>query len=136
MSNFLYPVQNAHRSVLSLDGIWQVKIDSKNEGRAEGWQHGLSGTVDMAVPSSYNDIFTEKELRDHCGDVWYESSIFVPEEWRNKDVFVRGLWVVPPAKESALYWHFALVNHAYCKEIGEEPPVPIEELLFDVETDK
>lgn len=89
MSNFLYPVQNAHRSVLSLDGLWQFRVDSKNEGRAAGWQNGLTGTVDMAVPSSYNDIFTEKELRDHCGDVWYETAIFIPEEWRDKDVFVR-----------------------------------------------
>ena len=43
----------------------------------------------MPVPSSYNDITTSRELRDHVGAVWYEKSFFVPMSWREQRVFVR-----------------------------------------------
>lgn len=43
----------------------------------------------MPVPSSYNDITTSKELRDHVGAVWYERSFYVPWSWQNQRVFLR-----------------------------------------------
>ena len=45
--------------------------------------------IQMPVPSSYNDITTSRELRDHVGAVWYEKSFFVPMSWREQRVFVR-----------------------------------------------
>lgn len=43
----------------------------------------------MPVPSSYNDITTSKELRDHVGAAWYERTFFVPFSWSDQRVFVR-----------------------------------------------
>lgn len=43
----------------------------------------------MPVPSSYNDITTSRELRDHVGAVWYQRTFFVPSSWRDQRVFVR-----------------------------------------------
>ncbi|TGZ41800.1 Beta-glucuronidase [Temnothorax longispinosus] len=43
----------------------------------------------MPVPSSYNDITTSRNLRDHVGAVWYQRTFFVPSSWRDHRVFVR-----------------------------------------------
>lgn len=43
----------------------------------------------MPVPSSYNDITTSRNLRDHVGAVWYQRTFFVPSSWRDQRVFVR-----------------------------------------------
>ena len=32
----------------------------------------------MPVPASYNDIFPDREVRDHVGDVWYQRDVRVP----------------------------------------------------------
>lgn len=45
--------------------------------------------MQMPVPSSYNDITTSSELRDHLGAVWYQRTFFVPSSWREQRVFVR-----------------------------------------------
>lgn len=89
MSDNLYPRESITRAVKSLDGMWRFKIDRNNEGRSKNWNNGLTDTIPMAVPSSYNDIFTDKEQRDHCGDVWYETSFYVPDEWKTKVILVR-----------------------------------------------
>lgn len=45
--------------------------------------------MQMPVPSSYNDITTSRDLRDHMGGVWYQRSFFAPPSWREQRVFVR-----------------------------------------------
>ena len=45
--------------------------------------------MDMPVPSSYNDITTDKSLRDFVGWVWYDKEYFVPSEYQNKRVVLR-----------------------------------------------
>jgi len=42
-------------------------------------------TQKMPVPSSYNDIAVEAELRDFIGWVWYDREVFVPERWDDED---------------------------------------------------
>lgn len=43
----------------------------------------------MPVPSSYNDITTSRNLRDHVGAVWYQRTFFVPSSWRDQRIFIR-----------------------------------------------
>ncbi|KAG5337921.1 BGLR glucuronidase, partial [Acromyrmex heyeri] len=43
----------------------------------------------MPVPSSYNDVTTSRNLRDHLGTVWYHRTFFVPYSWKDERVFVR-----------------------------------------------
>lgn len=43
----------------------------------------------IPVPASFADLYTDKELRDFCGDVWYETSFFVPGELQGSIVELR-----------------------------------------------
>ena len=89
MTAFLYPYETKTRRIVDISGIWKFRVDTKTEGRTSGWKDGLTDTTLMAVPSSYNDITTDKALRDHCGDVWYETEFYIAEEWQDRDVLVR-----------------------------------------------
>lgn len=66
----------------SLDGIWHFL---KAEQGSKSWQEQelshFGETLLMPVPSSYNDITTDRNLRDHVGAVWYERKFFVPISW-------------------------------------------------------
>ncbi|XP_042579402.1 beta-glucuronidase-like [Cyprinus carpio] len=37
--------------------------------------------IDMPVPSSYNDITQDAQIRDFIGWVWYEKDVWVPARW-------------------------------------------------------
>ncbi|MCO7124700.1 beta-glucuronidase [Sporolactobacillus shoreicorticis] len=88
-ASLLYPVNNGFRRDIKLDGLWKFKFDPKSEGEEFNWQDGLKDTLDMPVPSSFNDFFTKKDEREYTGDFWYETDFFVPEEWENRRVSLR-----------------------------------------------
>ena len=70
----LYPKMNAYRDVYSLNGIWGFKtVTDDYLPTAEGC--GLSL---MPVPSSYNDIVTDRKVRDYVGKVLYETEFSIP----------------------------------------------------------
>ncbi len=85
----LYPRNTLTRRVMCLDGFWKFKFDPQGEGQKGGWTSGLSETVQMPVPASFNDFFTDKESREYTGDFWYETDFFVPGEWRDKCLDMR-----------------------------------------------
>lgn len=106
----LYPHESETREVKSLDGIWNFVRGSEldpDQGVRDGWfaddlkslsAPGRRSSVDisptilrMPVPSSYNDITTDRALRDHVGTVWYDRQFFVPPSWfaGGKQVWLR-----------------------------------------------
>ncbi|XP_046834225.1 beta-glucuronidase [Vespa crabro] len=92
----LYPRESESREVKSLDGLWDFiasPSDDVLKGYREFWYiDSLSKAgelIKMPVPSSYNDITTSKELRDHVGAVWYERTFFIPWSWQNQRIFLR-----------------------------------------------
>lgn len=86
----LYPVENKVREVKNLSGIWNFKMDYDNIGIQEQWQkEPLKDTIPMAVPSSYNDLFTEEREKEHVGYVWYEKSFVIPDSWNGKRIVLR-----------------------------------------------
>ena len=87
----LYPVDNEVRQIKELNGIWKFRKDNYyRQGFEEKWfEKPLENVIDMPVPSSYNDITTDSELRDHVGWVWYEKSFAVPNVWKNQRVILR-----------------------------------------------
>lgn len=87
--SLLYPVDSASRRAVSLDGMWKFEFDPESKGEKSGWMNGLPEPVSMPVPSSFCDLFTDKDSREYCGDFWYETDFFVPEEWSGKDVVIR-----------------------------------------------
>ncbi len=70
----LYPKSNKYRDLYNLNGIWKFKTVSDDyvpENEAQD-------TSPMAVPASYNDIVTSKEIKDYVGKVLYETTFSIP----------------------------------------------------------
>ena len=87
--SLLYPRVSSSRRVVSLDGMWKFPFDPESKGVEANWAAGLPNPVSMPVPSSFCDIFTDKDSREYCGDFWYETDFFVPGEWSGKEVQIR-----------------------------------------------
>ncbi|MFP3937330.1 MAG: beta-glucuronidase [Phycisphaerae bacterium] len=87
----LYPRESETREIKDLCGIWSFRADAAGEGFDGKWYaSGLESPVrEMPVPSSYNDITQDAELRDLVGTVWYERDFFVPGSWRDMRVALR-----------------------------------------------
>ncbi|MFA6076143.1 MAG: beta-glucuronidase [Negativicutes bacterium] len=85
----MYPYESSTRVVIDISGLWRFRFDFDAEGRENRWYEGLTDTVFMAVPASYNDIFAEAKYRDFVGDVWYQKEFIVPREWKNKRNIIR-----------------------------------------------
>uniref|UniRef100_A0A336KUJ1 CSON000008 protein n=1 Tax=Culicoides sonorensis TaxID=179676 RepID=A0A336KUJ1_CULSO len=95
-TGLLYPRESETRDVKSLDGIWQFAksktIDPAEGYRGKWWSKDLSkstNTINMPVPSSYNDITEDQGLRDHVGVVWYDRKFFVPQSYSKQRVWIR-----------------------------------------------
>lgn len=88
-NSLLYPVSTSSRRTVSLDGMWKFQFDPESVGSASGWTNGLPSPVFMPVPSSFCDLFTDKDSREYYGDFWYETDFFVPGEWEGQDVTIR-----------------------------------------------
>uniref|UniRef100_A0A8R1IUG5 Beta-glucuronidase n=1 Tax=Caenorhabditis japonica TaxID=281687 RepID=A0A8R1IUG5_CAEJA len=81
----LYVQKNEIRSVDTLDGLWTFVREPHNGGDVgivNGWKGKdlakFENSTVMPVPSSYNDLGTSSELRDHIGWVWYQKKEFIP----------------------------------------------------------
>ncbi len=81
----LYPVVNQYRNKISLNGLWKFAIaDDFYDVTKPIQDYRLIG-----VPSSYNDLFTEKKIRDHVGTVVYENTIEFPDSTIHNNWFLR-----------------------------------------------
>ncbi|NGP45118.1 beta-glucuronidase [Bacillaceae bacterium SIJ1] len=86
----LYPKTTTTRQTKTLDGIWNFQLDANSLGEEHGWPaQGLPSSIHMPVPSSFNDITTSQEMRDYVGDVWYETTTYLPNEWFTETVMLR-----------------------------------------------
>lgn len=43
----------------------------------------------IPVPASFQDFYTEKDIREYTGDFWYETDFFVPGEWEGREILLR-----------------------------------------------
>lgn len=87
--SMLYPRDTVSRQNVKLDGMWRFATDPAQKGRREGFMHGLLNYTDVPVPSAFQDLFTDKEMREYTGDCWYETDFFVPEEWKGDCIELR-----------------------------------------------
>ncbi len=99
-------------SSISLDGEWNVKLDSLNKGISEKWQNNdlegrtisLPGTLDDAgigKPSSLEPALNNYVLshlnrkHEYYGKAWYQREVDIPKNWSNKQISLkleRVLW--------------------------------------------
>lgn len=70
----LYPKTNVYRDVYNLNGIWGFKTISENYVPTER----ADDCMPMAVPSSMNELVTDRKIKDHVGKVLYERFFSVP----------------------------------------------------------
>lgn len=89
MTTMLYPKTTETRRVLSLDGMWKVFFDFDRKGEKEQFQDGIPGQEWIPVPSSFADLYTEKKMREFCGDIWYETKLNIPREWLGMRLEIR-----------------------------------------------
>ena len=85
----LTPRITATRRIQDLCGTWDFQFDPEDRGLAEGWARGLPDPIDMPVPASFADVFTDKRSREYAGIFWYATQVFVPGEWRGRNVDLR-----------------------------------------------
>ena len=94
----LYPIMTESRQLIDLNGIWRFKLNEGNGLTEELSKAPLKDTIEMAVPSSYNDLVESQEVRDHVGWVWYERSFTIPKTLLNERIVLRFGSVTHEAK--------------------------------------
>ena len=87
--SMLYPQQNEARSFVRLDGMWRFAVDFDLAGHREGWKDKVPGRDWIPVPASFQDFYTDKDIREFCGDVWYQKDVFVPLTMENSRILIR-----------------------------------------------
>ena len=87
--SLLYPLNTLTRTSMRLDGMWRFQIDWDEKGDEEKWQDGIPGDEMIPVPASFQDFYTDKRVREFTGDIWYESTVFIPSGMKGSDVFLR-----------------------------------------------
>lgn len=89
VNSLLYPIDSLSRRSVSLNGMWGFQLDPKSTGENDGWTKKLPAPDSIPVPASFADFYTDKNIREYCGDFWYEKDVFVPAEWQGMTVAVR-----------------------------------------------
>lgn len=85
----LRPQDTATRERKSLNGLWSFRIDWDGVGRDQAWQDApLTEARTMAVPASFNDIFTDNESKEFFGDIWYQTTVQIPRGWAGQQMLV------------------------------------------------
>jgi beta-glucuronidase len=97
-AGILYPRASETRELITLDGLWNFALTNSTDpvrGHVNKWYQINFKEVDeldiqtMPVPASYNDIGSDKTLRDHVGPVWYQRNFFVSKSWEGQKVWIR-----------------------------------------------
>lgn len=83
----LYPQANEFREVLDLSGLWDFKLDPRDEGEGLSWWKGLDGSQAIAVPGSWNEQIDG--AFNSMGPAWYERRGHVPRGFAGQRVFLR-----------------------------------------------
>ncbi|MEH2920097.1 beta-glucuronidase [Samsonia erythrinae] len=86
----LKPIETDSRECKTLDGLWEFKIDANKRGfTEEWWKNALEGARKIAVPASYNDQLADEAVRNHVGDVWYQTQVRIPKGWEGQRIVLR-----------------------------------------------
>src|SRR5450759_1668336 len=72
----LRPQTNRFRIAYDLSGVWAIRFDPDDVGRAAGWSAGVPDAAPIAVPGSWNDQLVG--VRDELGPAWYERRFDAP----------------------------------------------------------
>lgn len=79
----LYPQLTKTRSLFDLNGLWNFKLGHHNP------TENLSAETVMVVPTSFNDVSVNKEVRNYIGDFWYERQVAIPRVAADEELVLR-----------------------------------------------
>src|SRR4029453_928934 len=83
----LRPRDTSTRERKSLNGLWHFRLDPEGEGRSARWfSQPLPDFREMAVPASFNDVAADPAVRDYFGDIWYQTSTWVPRSGQGRRI--------------------------------------------------
>ncbi|XP_055993627.1 beta-glucuronidase isoform X2 [Sorex fumeus] len=106
----LYPRESPSRERKELSGLWSFRADTsacRRRGLEQQWYREplrKSGpTLDMPVPSSFNDVGQDIRLRGFVGWVWYEREVILPQRW-TQDLGTRVVLRIGSAHYYAIVW--------------------------------
>lgn len=85
----LYPIFTESRNIIDLNGIWRFKLDNGKGISEKLYENPLTDFISMPVPSSYNDLVEDKNVRDHVGWVWYERTFNIPKNLIDERIVLR-----------------------------------------------
>ncbi|NLZ70675.1 MAG: beta-glucuronidase, partial [Clostridiaceae bacterium] len=83
----LYPILSETRTVQPLNGIWKFMVDT--EEKPVDVHKPLPTRRTMAVPGSFNDQGVTRDIRMHCGFVWYEREFTVARNLLDQRIMLR-----------------------------------------------
>jgi beta-glucuronidase len=75
----LRPQLNSKRDLASLNGVWDLELINNPK-----W----SGTKKVAVPASFNDLYTDDKVRNHMGEVKFSRTFKVSDSWQEKQIII------------------------------------------------
>ena len=76
------------RASLSLDGVWQARLDPTDTGLAEGWSDpDVPFDRTLVVPLPWQAA--DSTLRKYAGVVWYRRTFDVPGDWDGGALAIR-----------------------------------------------
>uniref|UniRef100_A0A914EDJ4 Beta-glucuronidase n=1 Tax=Acrobeloides nanus TaxID=290746 RepID=A0A914EDJ4_9BILA len=92
----LFPQRNEYRHYDQLDGLWTFVREPKNSygvGLENKWHlvdlEDFKNATVMPVPSAYNDITQDINVRDHVGWVWYQYKFYASKQDTEYRTFLR-----------------------------------------------
>lgn len=80
----IYPVQNAFRRTLSLNGQWYIALDH----HTSGWEKAIPKDHTVEVPSHVPDNFIDAKWRHIEGSFWMERRFYLPKDWLGEPVWL------------------------------------------------
>ena len=79
----LRPRDTSTRERKNLNGLWQFALDRQARVDPASGSRDRPGAREMAVPASFNDIAADAAVRDYFGDIWYQTSVWIPRGWQD-----------------------------------------------------
>lgn len=82
----LYPRPTATRDRFELDGIWDLARELDDPA---GYPHGFEPEKHVAVPGSFNDLYTEEAFRSWQAGIWYQKRFTAPRSLTGQRCMLR-----------------------------------------------
>ena len=82
--DLIYPLQNAYRHSVSLDGAWHFKFDQDGAS----WEKSVPKGMQVIVPSNVHDNFIDLHDRNYTGTMWFERHVYIQKEWLGELVYL------------------------------------------------